>query len=449
MLRSQLAALSMVCVAFPMMAGFPCTRPAFAQRYDITYLEFPPGFSGIEIGDINNRGDVVGTGYHPGSFNLPFLWRDGKLIALPILDSQPYGWATQHDRNGEAWGINDLGQVVGMSNQFTGRSWNKAVLWPVEGGVIDLLGRDSYALAISDAGVVVGDYSVGFLDVNAFRWEDGKWISLFPPMEIAKSVNNSGQIIGGDYFNSYLWQNGQFETLPSLGGLNRARAINGAGQIVGSSGIEGFPVIWENGTIRQLPHFGIGAWGLSINASGDMGGKCFIDQENTRACLWRHNLMMDLNDLLTEPLEDEWYVWGDTRINDSGQIGTLIGRHSVGGKPVRLEPVDIGLTLWGIDPSRPGRRNTIEIHHVSPNGRVILLWGTTRSEGQPFEQCSGAMIDLADPHLAAVGIADANGVARISLNVPANVEGNYIFQAVDHTSCEVSPPAWALFKMVN
>ncbi|MCC6909515.1 MAG: hypothetical protein IT430_16375 [Phycisphaerales bacterium] len=418
---------------------------ALAQRYDITYLEFPPGFSGLEIGDINNRGDVVGTGYHRYStLNLPFLWRDGEAIGLPILDSEPYGWATQHDNSGAAWGINELGQIVGTSEYRS--LGEQAVLWPGDGRVTRLF--DSYqsrATAINDLGVIVGS------NFGAFRLENGVLTPL-APLSSPGDINNRGQIIGRNYTKAVVWENGRITSLPSLGGSDWANDINDAGQIVGSSGIEGFPVIWENGEIRQLPHFGIGAWAISINESGDMAGQYFIQPSGitvTRACIWRHNLMMDLNDLLTEPLEDEWYVWGDTRINDSGQIGTLIGRHSVGGKPVRLEPVDTGLTLWGIDPSRPGRRNTIEIHHVSPNGRVILLWGTTRSEPQPFEQCSGAMIDLADPRLAAVGVADANGVARITLNVPANVEGNYIFQAVDHTTCEVSPPAWALFKMVN
>ncbi len=418
---------------------------ALAQRYGITYLEFPPGFSGLEIGDINNRGDVVGVGYHRySSLNLPFLWRDGEAIGLPVLDGEPYGWATQRSNSGAAWGINELGQVVGTSDY---RSLaEQAVLWSGDGRVTRLF--DSYqsrATAINDLGVIVGS------NFGAFRLENGVVTSL-APLSSPRDINNRGQIIGRNYTKAVVWEKGRITSLPSLGGSDWARDINDAGQIVGSSGIEGFPVIWESGTVRQLPHFGIGAWAISINESGDMAGQYFIQPSGitvTRACIWRHNLMMDLNDLLTEPLEDEWYVWGDTRINDSGQIGTLIGRLFVGGKPVRLEPVDIGLTLWGIDPSRPGRRNTIEIHHVSPNGRVILLWGTTRGEGQPFEQCSGAMIDLADPHLAAVGVADANGVARINLNVPANVEGNYIFQAVDHTTCEVSPPAWALFKMVN
>ncbi len=420
---------------------------AHAQRYDITYLEFPEAYISVEIADINNHGDIVGTVYDTDGDVTPTVWRNGGFTELPYLRWENYalvgqgGWAF-------AWGINNLGQVVGQSR---GRmEGQKAVLWPVGGGVVDLLNRDSIAIAINDAGVIVGKFSVGSLNDNAFRWESGNWDSLYPPMRTARSINNLGQIVGYDGSDAYLWNNGEFTTLPSLGGANWCRDINDVGQIVGSSGTQGYPVAWYEGLLRELPHFGIGAWAQSINGLGDATGKCFLAPGVTRACIWHNKLLMNLNDLTLEPLQGDWAVEGNAQVNDSGQIASaavsLSMRRAV---PVRLEPVDIGLTLWGIDPSRPGRRNTIEIHHVSPNGRVILLWGTTRGEPQPFQQCSGAMIDLADPHLAAFGVADSNGVARITLNVPANVEGNYIFQAVDHTTCEVSPPAWALFKMVN
>ncbi len=426
-------------------------RPACAQRYDVSYLEFPYGFLSSSIGGISDEGHVVGAGIYRHRIEyVPVLWREGELTGLPLLRQEAYGQASQYSR-GLAWGINEPGDIVGQSDTPT--IGQKAVLWPAGGGVIDLIDRDSIAFDINDSRVIVGSYLVGGFSTNAFRWENGNWSSLYPPMEVAEAINNHGQIVGYGGSGSFVWDSGVFTTLPSLGGNDRVRDINDAGQMVGSSGVEGLPVIWENGTIRQLPHFGVGAWGLSINEGGDIVGKYFYRDGpimRMRPCIWRNNFMMILNDLADLPLKGDGELVGDPCINDAGQIATVaLSYEWETAYPVRLEPVDIGLALWGIDPSRPGRRNTIEIHHVSPNGRVILLWGTTRGEGQPFEQCSGAMIDLADPHLAAVGVADANGVARITLNVPANVEGNYIFQAVDHTTCEVSPPAWALFKMVN
>lgn len=59
------------------------------------------------------------------------------------------------------------------------------------------------------------------------------------------------------------------------------------------------------------------------------------------------------------------------------------------------------------------------------------------------------MIDIADPRLATTGVAGPDGRATISVFIPAHVEGTYILQAVDHDTCEVSPPAWALLKMEN
>ena len=58
------------------------------------------------------------------------------------------------------------------------------------------------------------------------------------------------------------------------------------------------------------------------------------------------------------------------------------------------------------------------------------------------------MIDLADPHLAATAIAGPDGIAQVHFNVPANIDGQtFILQVVDHSTCEVSPPAWALFRL--
>lgn len=57
---------------------------------------------------------------------------------------------------------------------------------------------------------------------------------------------------------------------------------------------------------------------------------------------------------------------------------------------------------------------------------------------------------FADPHFAATAIARPDGVAQFRLNVPANVDGQtFILQVINHTTCEVSPPTWALFKMLK
>jgi len=72
-----------------------------------------------------------------------------------------------------------------------------------------------------------------------------------------------------------------------------------------------------------------------------------------------------------------------------------------------------------------------------------------RGEPQPLQPCAGAMTDIVDPRLAATAAAGADGVATFNPFIPANVQGLYVLQAVDHRTCEVSPPSWALLKLKN
>lgn len=100
-------------------------------------------------------------------------------------------------------------------------------------------------------------------------------------------------------------------------------------------------------------------------------------------------------------------------------------------------------------PSRPGRRNVIEVNHGTPGGRVSLLWGTQRGQPHPWPQCEGAEIDIVDPRIAGTAVAGPDGRAEFNLFIPADALGLHVLQAVDHLTCEVSPPAWALLKVEN
>jgi len=431
-----------------------CAGAASAQRYQMNILQMPPEYRGVTfVWGMNNQGDVVGSGVKFGPFSdYPLLWRGGRFVELPPLDP------TQEYRFSFAQGINDQGQVVGFSN---GPIWGQyAVCWPDDETIINLIDRDSTAQDINDAGVIIGDYAVQVFSYKPFIWENGTWSPLWPAMAYAYDINNHNQIAGDDGHNAVIWEKGNVTYLPAL--VEGAGAIAGwitdLGQVVGSSGKltngrDSFPTLWIDGVVRELPVLGnmpLGA-AFSINLRGEIVGTFAVSPYETQPALWRHNLGMNLNDLAIKPHSAWRFSQTAVWINDSGQIALKGHANALTpSQAVVLDPVDIGLTLWGIKPSRPGQRNTIQVNHATPGGRVILLWGTTRGEAQPFEPCSGAMIDLTDPHLAATAIAGPDGVAQFRLNVPANVDGQtFILQVVDHTTCEVSPPAWALFKMEN
>ena len=60
-----------------------------------------------EAEDINNAGDVIG--YSGGS---GFLYHNGQMTALDSLIDPSLGWTIS-----DAYGINNVGQIIGIGNQ--------------------------------------------------------------------------------------------------------------------------------------------------------------------------------------------------------------------------------------------------------------------------------------------------------------------------------------------
>ncbi len=110
--------------------------------------------------DINNLGQVVGTAQKTAaSYNAPFIWQNG--VMTEILGVGP-------GLGGNAWGINDHGQVVGDSNPTVGGvgDTNHAFIW--ENGV-----------------------TVDLNDVSITTVANGQWV-----LRHAYEINNQGQIVG-------------------------------------------------------------------------------------------------------------------------------------------------------------------------------------------------------------------------------------------------------------
>ncbi len=425
---------------------------ALAQRFNVVEYEYPQEYYIIEVNAINNRAEMVGTGYRETGGTTALLWQaDGRVVELPHLLPHTAMRYWRDRRSAQAHDINDHGFIAGRSEgSYLGAH---AVLWVDQWTVIDLLGRDGVAYNLNNDPSVVG-YGDG-----TFLWRDGvaQTLSLMVGID---GINNLGQVVGqGSGGKALLYDRdaNKYSVLEHLGVGARAKPsdINDLGVISGwstTSAETGFyyPVWWKNGRVRELARINPDTMAsvYAINNRGEMMGSSFDPVLDT--VFYRNNLTMVLDDLLLESIRDEWGTVAPMRLNDAGQIGGR-GYHQPSRRafPVRLDPVDTGLTLWSIEPSRPGVRNEIQINHATPGGRVSLLWGTTRGEPQPLEQCPGAMIDIIDPRLAATTVAGPDGRAVIRLNVPAHIDGTYMFQVVDHGSCEVSPPAWAIIQPEN
>jgi probable HAF family extracellular repeat protein len=144
---------------------------------------------------LNSAGQVVGSAatslvFSPDGVAAPqhaFVWQGGLMHDLGTL-------STDLRLSSFAYGINDVGQVVGTSAHSIakGDGWEKVVqrafLYTAAGGLHDLGtlgGYDSFGYAIDAAGRIVGKSSLasatGFPwdeEVHAVVWEDGQMTDL-------------------------------------------------------------------------------------------------------------------------------------------------------------------------------------------------------------------------------------------------------------------------------
>lgn len=221
--------------------------------------------------DINNAGVIVGISSN-GTVSRPTRWTNGVAADLGTI-------AGTASATGRAWAINQNGQIAGLSTSASGTS--QATLWSA-GAITNLtsLGdgtRFSQAFGINDLGVVVGSSSTGqtvgqligttstTAITRAFAWTGGTMTELAPfnlygpgntgPTtnyhSVANDININGLIVGnsqriaGSAAVATLWQNGvaiDLNTLIAPGSgwnLLSAEGINNAGDIVGFGTFQG------------------------------------------------------------------------------------------------------------------------------------------------------------------------------------------------------------------
>ena len=210
--------------------------------------------------------------------------------------------------------INEAGQVIGRAKTASGQQ--HAFVW--EGGVMTDLGTlgGSYSnpAAINEAGQIIGyAYTAGDTEQHAFVWEGGVMTDLGTfggGVSDAVAINEAGQIIGNANItdnaaqHAFIWQGGMMTDLGTLGGSDSfATALNEAGQVIGYSYTAGnaaqHAFLWEGGVMTDLSTLGGSITrATAINEAGQVIGYAYTagDAEQ-HVFVWEGGVMTDLGTL--------------------------------------------------------------------------------------------------------------------------------------------------------
>lgn len=258
---------------------------------------------------INERGQIVGssdTSSDPNAISMSsslgepefgmhaFLWHQGKWIDLGALGS----------RGAEAVDVNDRGAVVGRLTLTGG--YSRAFL-SVQGKMIRLTQqRESDVSAINDRGQVVGWRADAKRYRRATLWGDGRMTDLGTLGGVesyAHAINGRGEVVGssrvrvGDpnRYHAFFWRDGKMIDLGTLGGAtSSAEAVNDRDQVVGSastgrSDILGHAFLWQGTKMINLGPPGVyTSEAIAITSSGlVIGNTNTANGSRSRATLWR------------------------------------------------------------------------------------------------------------------------------------------------------------------
>jgi len=267
----------------------------------------------VEPIDINDHGQVAGMFVTGGQLHA-FFW-DGSG---PVRDLGTLGGTY-----GMAWGLNNLGQVVGES--FTATRDLHAFLFTPEAGMVDLNPSDSSlseAFAINDRGEVVGH-----ANFRVFLYE-----------------SSTGELIGLGSF-------GGADSLSEAMDISQVGLITGNCSLPGSNGGNHACLWTARDQVLDLGTLGgRSSSGYALNDSHWVVGVSNLPGNiKSHGFLYDGSTMVDLNDLI-DPLSG-WELFKPTDINNRGQIvgwGVYQGQNRAFLLTPLPEPATAALMVLGV-----------------------------------------------------------------------------------------------------
>ena len=227
----------------------------------VVLLPFTP-YQGSGVATaINNHGLICGTQIPHGAF----CYFRGVITTLQPLPGHAHAYAQ---------GVNDLGQIVGVSYTSDVDGPRRAVIFI--NGVAQELAATSHlrseALGINNLGQVAGRmWPVSTSESHAYvSWfgavRDLGTLGGLRRIEGANGINDRGQIVGvasqpgtpaerGSKV-PFIYDKGRMRALPTGGNEGQAASINLHGQVVGAVFDpvlgQNRPVLWNNGKMKVL-----------------------------------------------------------------------------------------------------------------------------------------------------------------------------------------------------